>query len=892
MQDHKDELKASENANTTQETVQEDANTSAVPPTTTTATAQASQEVVATSSGKGRENAGPIQGGTANSDEDGSYIPNAKNEKGGEDYDGSKIRVLEGLDAVRKRPGMYIGDTATRGLHHLVYEIVDNSIDEAMAGYCDQIDVTVHIDNSVTVVDNGRGIPVDPHPTEGISTLEVVLTKLHSGGKFDNDAYKVSGGLHGVGVSVVNALSEWLKVEVMRGGHVYRQEFARGKPQAELKMIGDTQRRGTIVRFRPDEEIFGDQKYQTEILANRLRELSYLNKGIRIKLSDRREENKQFEFFFEGGILSFVEHLNRNKTPIQDVPIYIEGDKDGVSLEIAMQYNDSYSEIVFSFANNINTIEGGTHLFGFRSALTRTLNSYATQNDLFPKKQGNLSGEDVREGLVAVVSVKLPQPQFEGQTKTKLGNSEVRGLVEQIVNEKLTQYLEEHPKEARLIIQKSITAARAREAAKRARELVQRKSALDIGSLPGKLADCQEKDPSLCELYLVEGDSAGGSAKMGRDRKTQAVLPLRGKILNVEKARLDKMLASQEILHLITALGTSIGEEHYDVNKLRYHKLIIMTDADVDGSHIRTLLLTFFFRHFEDLIRRGHLYIAQPPLYKVKRGRKEQYLKDDKALEEFLFDKGCDELTLLQGDHPITTSSLKELAQQIRRYQRLLETIERVDNRGLSALLFALIEGEPLLLADQPETNLLQDHTTVQQLGERTRVSFHRRYGKDEFFAYHLERDKEHGAWSMRLETKLNGISQYVLIDQELLESPEFRELKSTAGFQPLTAYPYALQYKDDVQTRYNVEGIVDMILSIGQKGLEIQRYKGLGEMNPEQLWETTMDPTIRTLLQVKLDNDNMEQADEIFSTLMGDEVEIRRKFIEDNALNVRNLDI
>lgn len=819
-------------------------------------------------------------------------LPKARSDAGAEDYDGSKIRVLEGLDAVRKRPGMYIGDTSTRGLHHLVYEIVDNSIDEAMAGFCDQIDVTIHIDNSVTVVDNGRGIPVDEHPTEGISTLEVVLTKLHAGGKFDNDAYKVSGGLHGVGVSVVNALSEWLKVEVMRDGHVYRQEFCRGKTHTELKTIGQTQRRGTIVRFRPDEEIFGNQIFQTEILANRLRELSYLNKGIRIKLSDKREENKNFDFYFEGGIISFVEHLNRNKTPIQDVPIYIQGDKDGVSLEVAMQYNDTFSEMVMSFANNINTIEGGTHLFGFRSALTRTLNSYAVQNELFPKKQGNLSGEDVREGLVAIVSVKLPQPQFEGQTKTKLGNSDIRGLVEQIVNEKLNQYLEEHPKEARLIIQKSLTAARAREAAKRARELVQRKSALDIGSLPGKLADCQEKDPSLCELYLVEGDSAGGSAKMGRDRKTQAVLPLRGKILNVEKARIDKMLASQEILHLITALGTSIGEEHYDVNKLRYHKLIIMTDADVDGSHIRTLLLTFFFRHFEDLIRRGHLYIAQPPLYKVKRGRKEQYLKDDKALEEYLFDKGCDELTLLQESAPLTGEPLQELARQIRRYQRLLETIERIDNRGLSALLFALTHPESGSPTPPQDISWLQDHTALHTMGERTRQSFHQRYGKNEFFAYHLSRDTEHGAWTMRLETKLNGISQYVDIDQKQVESPEFRELRIAAQFEQLTQYPYRLQHKEDIHTIHHVEGIVETILATGQKGLEIQRYKGLGEMNPEQLWETTMDPTIRTLLQVKLDNDNMEQADEMFSTLMGDEVDIRRKFIEDNALNVRNLDI
>ncbi len=805
------------------------------------------------------------------------------------DDDGSKIRVLEGLDAVRKRPGMYIGDTGIRGLHHMVYEVVDNSIDEAMAGYCDQVEVTIHVDNSITVSDNGRGIPVDIHPTEGIPTLEVVLTKLHAGGKFDNDAYKVSGGLHGVGVSVVNALSEWLKIEVMRDGHVYRHEFARGAPVGELKTVGQTQRRGTVVRFRPDHEIFGEGIYQTDILSNRLRELSYLNKGVRIKLTDKREDGKEFDYYFEGGIRSFVEHLNGKKTPIQEDVIYLDGEREGVSLEVAMQYNESYSETIFSFANNINTTEGGTHMFGFRAALTRTLNSYAAQNDLFPKKQSNLSGDDVREGLVAVISVKLPQPQFEGQTKTKLGNSEVRGFVEQIVNEGLNQYLEEHPREGKLIIQKAVMASRAREAAKRARELVQRKNVLDIGSLPGKLADCQEKDPSLCELYLVEGDSAGGSAKMGRDRRTQAVLPLRGKILNVEKARIDKMLSSQEILHLITALGTGIGDDHYDIDKLRYHKLIVMTDADVDGSHIRTLLLTFFFRHYEDLIRRGHLYIAQPPLYKVKKGRREQYLKDDKALEEYLFDKGCDEITLnLDENISLNGESLKELAHRIRRYQRLLETIERIDSRGLSAMMRAIADNE----ADIQWETLLQDNDALSRLGEQTQTSFTHRYGEDEYFAYHLDRDEEHDAWQMRLVTKLNGIEQTFTLSQHLIESPEFEQLLEQSKFSSLGQPPYNLEYKGETTEADHVEAIVEKILSVGNKGLDVQRYKGLGEMNPDQLWDTTMDPQNRTLLQVKLDNDNFEQADEMFSTLMGDHVEVRRRFIEDNALNVRNLDI
>lgn len=797
-------------------------------------------------------------------------------------YDGSKIRVLEGLDAVRKRPSMYIGDTNTRGLHHLVYEVVDNSIDEAMGGYCDNIEVTVHIDNSITVTDNGRGIPTDIHPTEHIPTLQVVLTKLHAGGKFDNDAYKVSGGLHGVGVSVVNALSEWLKVEVLRDGKVYQQIYERGNPMTDLEIIGQTQRRGTIVRFRPDTEIFGDQVFVSDILSNRLRELSYLNKGIRITLNDKREDISS-EFYFEGGILSFVQHLNRNKTPLHDEPIYISGEREGIQLEISMQYNDGYAESIHSFANNINTIEGGTHLFGFRAALTRTFNVYGTQNDLFPKKQNKLSGEDVREGLVAIVSVKLPQPQFEGQTKTKLGNSEVRGLVEQIVNDGLGQYLDEHPKDARMIIQKALTASRAREAAKRARELVQRKNALDIGSLPGKLADCQEKDPALCEVYLVEGDSAGGSAKMGRDRKTQAVLPLRGKILNVEKARIDKVLSSQEIVSLITAMGTGIGEGNYDINKLRYHKIILMVDADVDGSHIRTLLLTFFFRHFEELIRKGYLYIAQPPLYKVKRGRKEQYLKDDKLLEQFLFERGCEEISLLMEEQlPLSSQALQDLAHRIRQYQRMLVTINHQDTRALSAFMHIINGLNPI--------ELLNDYDQLEQIAMQTQSHFLQFYDKKESLAFEIEKDEEHNSWRLILTTWRNGIDYHTKLDHRLLDSPEFKALQQSAGFKQLGPPPYKLQRKDELLQADNVEQIVEQILAVAQKGLDIQRYKGLGEMNPDQLWDTTMNPETRTLLRVTLED--LDKADEIFSTLMGDQVEIRRKFIEDNAIYVRNLDI
>ena len=819
------------------------------------------------------------------------------------DYDGSKIRVLEGLAAVRKRPGMYIGDTTTRGLHHLVYEVVDNSIDEAMAGFCSSIEVVIHEDNSITVEDNGRGIPVDIHPTEGKPTLEVVLTKLHAGGKFDNDAYKVSGGLHGVGVSVVNALSASLVVEVYRGGQIYRQAFERGDTVSALEILGETKRRGTKVHFLPDSTIFEHNDFSFDTLANRMRELSFLNRGIRILLRDERSGEEK-EFHFEGGIVSFIEHLNRNRTPLHPDVIYFDGKREGIELEVAMQYNDGFTESIYSFANNINTIEGGTHLFGFRAALTRSLNAYAVQEELLPKKQANLSGDDVREGLVAVISVKLPQPQFEGQTKTKLGNSEVRGLVEQIANEAIARYLQEKPREARTIIQKGLMAAKAREAAKRARELVQRKGALEIGSLPGKLADCQEKDPALCELYIVEGDSAGGSAKMGRERKTQAVLPLRGKILNVEKASEEKMLSSQEILTLITAMGTGIGKELFDIEKLRYHKIIIMTDADVDGSHIRTLLLTFYFRHMKALIERGYLYIAQPPLFGVKKGKKAPvYCKDDKALEQYLFSQGCADviLTVPAQETPYSGEDLVQLGEGIRRYQKLLPLVHHLDQRGLSAV---VLEKQPL--ADAPPgseraafggwTEMLRQRDLLEQLREASLSRFVSQY-PEERFDIDIEEDEEavgedgRMVYRMRLSSYVNGIRHICVLSQAMVRRTEFQQLDREARPLRMLGRPaFSLQTKQGAVEVMSVEGIAEKLLEIGQKGCEIQRYKGLGEMNPEQLWETTMDPQHRSLLQVHLQD--LEKADEIFTVLMGDQVEPRKFFIESNALRVRNLDV
>jgi DNA gyrase subunit B len=788
------------------------------------------------------------------------------------DYGADSIKVLEGLAAVRKRPAMYIGSTSSQGLHHLVYEIVDNSIDEALAGYCNEVNVTIHLDGSITVVDNGRGIPTDMHPTEGKSAAEVVLTVLHAGGKFDNDSYKVSGGLHGVGVSVVNALSKRLDLEIRRDNKIWQQSYAFGDALAPLEVVGETKKRGTKITFTPDDTIFETTEFSFDVLSQRLREMAFLNAGVRITIVDEREVNKQHDFHYEGGIVSFVEYLNRNKAGLHPKPIYFRGERSGVDIEVAMQYNDSYDEKVFTFANNINTHEGGTHLVGFRSALTRTMNTYAAANELLKKEKVAISGEDLREGLTAVVSVKIPQPQFEGQTKTKLGNSDVKGFVESLMNEKLAVFLEENPKVAKDIIGKSIEAARAREAARKARELTRRKGALDISNLPGKLADCQEKDPALCELYLVEGDSAGGSAKQGRDRKFQAILPLKGKILNVEKARFDKMLSSQEIGTLITALGTGIGKEDFDVAKLRYHRIIVMTDADVDGSHILTLLLTFFFRQMPQLVERGHLYIAQPPLYKVKRGRKELYLRNEAAMQNYLLEEGTEDTTLFleNGAKTYTGKQIIPILKQLVEFRTLLDKVvhkginEEVirlclrlripatleDIVGLHPHMSKLAEAYP-----GAESTIMDDGRVILRLGNL-------RYALDQHtldiltsYEYGLLRE------SHRRVREFFG-------DGRAVVSSEGKELfDTTVGLDLLAFY-----------------------MTAAKKGLSIQRYKGLGEMNPEQLWETTMEPTNRTLLQVKIED--AVEADNVFTVLMGDQVEPRREFIETNALNVSNLDI
>jgi DNA gyrase subunit B len=786
------------------------------------------------------------------------------------DYGADKIKVLEGLSAVRKRPAMYIGSTSTLGLHHLVYEIVDNSIDEALAGHCDDITVSINIDGSITVVDNGRGIPTDIHPTEGKSAAEVVLTVLHAGGKFDNTSYKVSGGLHGVGVSVVNALSERLELEIRRNGQIFRQTYHRGVPVSPLVVTGETKKRGTKITFFPDGEIFETTEFSYDVLSQRLREMAFLNAGVRIKITDERTE-KVHEFFYEGGIASFVEYLNKNKTAINTKPIYFKGEKGGVETEIAMQYNDGYDEKVFSFANNINTHEGGTHLIGFKAALTRTMNTYANANNLLKNVKMAISGEDLREGLTAVISVKIPQPQFEGQTKTKLGNSEVKGYVETLMNEKLAIFLEENPQMAKKILEKSIDAARAREAARKARDLTRRKGALEIGTLPGKLADCQEKDPALCELFLVEGDSAGGSAKQGRDRKYQAILPLKGKILNVEKARFDKMISSQEIRTLIAALGTSIGKDDFDIAKLRYNRIIVMTDADVDGSHILTLLLTFFFRQMHELVERGYLYIAQPPLYKIKRGRKEQYLKNEAALQNYLLEEGTEEMTLTLEDGERTLRG-KQIIPALRQVIDFRLVFDKVVRKGINEELLRMLIAVNARNGFEELTDLIPHFEKIKALREGF----------------------EYDVTDQRATVKIGNL--LIRLDRHSLDI--------------LTSYEYALLFEHskkmrqtlgegtavvstegkDLLTSANPDEILSFFLETAKKGLYIQRYKGLGEMNPEQLWETTMHPENRLLLQVKIED--MVEAEQIFTVLMGDQVEPRREFIEQNALNVSNLDI
>ena len=801
-------------------------------------------------------------------------------------YDASTIRVLGGIEAVRKRPAMYIGSTGPEGLHHLVFEVVDNSIDEALAGYCTKIQVTIHTDNSITVEDDGRGIPVDLHVTQNKPALEVVMTTLHAGGKFDRSSYKVSGGLHGVGISVVNALAVQLEARVKRDGKVYEQRYERGKVASELRVVGTTQRTGTRIRFVADPEIFEAVDWNFDILSQRLRELSFLNAGIQISLEDVRT-NRKSEYSYKGGIVSFVDFLHESKKALDKKVIHLQGNREDVDIDIALQYNEGYTETVFSYVNNINTREGGTHLSGFRAALTRTINSYAMSNNLFKKNaKTSLSGEDMREGLTAVVSVKLRDPQFEGQTKTRLGNSNVKGIVENFVNESLSIFLEENPPTGRKIVEKVLESARAREAARKAKELTRRKSALEVTSLPGKLADCQEKDPQHSEIFLVEGDSAGGSAKQGRDRKFQAILPLKGKILNVEKARLDKMLQNQEIGYMITAFGSGIGEEDFRIENLRYHKIIIMTDADVDGAHIRTLLLTFFYRHYRELIDRGYLYIAQPPLYLLKdpKNKDTRYIKDDKDFLDYLLERGVRETKVRVGEgKELKEAQLKKIITRIIRFDELL-----------SRLRPGLLDSELLrdfILETRFSEAMLQEREDL----ERTVGDFWQNKRKQDFASeqdeYFIEGDPENNCYRIRYLSSKNGSRWETVLDAELVSAPAFQELLRIAReFDGMGKPPYLIE-KAEEQTQ--VEGVFQLkehVLELGRKGLGIQRYKGLGEMNPGQLWETTMNPETRTLLQVTIAD--AAEAERIFSTLMGDDVEPRRQFISENALQVQNLDI
>jgi DNA gyrase subunit B len=859
--------------------------------------------------------------------------PNGKNGAGtnGDNgtYNADSIKVLGGMEAVRKRPAMYIGSTGEMGLHHLVYEVVDNSVDEALAGYASKIDVIIHIDNSITVIDDGRGIPVDEMEMDGemLPAAQVVMTVLHAGGKFDNSTYKVSGGLHGVGVSCVNALSEELELEIWRDGNTYEQTYSCGVPTTKLKKTGSSgKRRGTKVHFTPDKTIFTALEYNYDTLAQRLRELAFLNKGLIITLTDERNtdaktgESKKHEFKYSGGIAEFIKHLNRGKNVLHDKPIYMEAEKDGVAMEIALQYNDGYSDNVFSFANNINTVDGGTHLSGFRTSLTRTINYFGQQLGLFKDVKENLSGDDVREGLVAVVSVKLSQPQFEGQTKGKL-NSDIAGTVQAFVNEKLGGYFEQNPTAARKIINKAIDAARAREAARKARDLTRRKGALDGGGLPGKLADCSERDPNRCELFLVEGESAGGTAKQGRNRRFQAILPLKGKILNVEKARYDKMLGHEEIRAMITALGTGIGKDDFDPAKLRYGKIILMTDADVDGSHIRTLLLTFFFRHMGELIKRNNVYIAQPPLYSIRKGKSQQYIKDDREFVRVMVKRAADGMIVRHGEGAATIegSTLSKFMTTLDEYMRFYDKVtKRVRNEKVADLLPRMdlskradFEGDK---KDKPKKiEKLEKELTKLQKAEQFK-SVGARY------------DEEHNLWEVAF-TNAQG-AEYV-INWEMVSSPEYRQMMSK--FKQIEQYmepPFIIEWKgkgdaksesekeelsseeadalekaekmapksaprrkhDEIVEKQTAKDLFEFVLNEGKKEYTVQRYKGLGEMSAGQLWETTMDPERRTLLSVKAED--IEACESIFSTLMGEDVEARRKFIEENALDVKNLDI
>ena len=795
-------------------------------------------------------------------------------------YDSTSIKVLEGLEAVRLRPAMYIGSTGETGLHHLVYEVVDNSVDEALAGYCTEVNVTIHEDDSVTVVDNGRGIPVDIHEEEGISAAEVVMTKLHAGGKFDSNSYKVSGGLHGVGVSCVNALSEALELEVSRDGGTFLQEYARGIPKAPLVRTGKAGRKtGTKITFKPDSSIMDATKFNFDTLSTRLRELAFLNKGLRITLTDEREEPaRAAEFLFSGGIAEFIRHLNKGKNVLHDKPIYFEGDRElpnggTLTMEVALQYNDSYSDSVFSFANNINTVDGGSHLSGFRSALTRTINAAGQQAGLFKDVKENLTGDDVREGLTAVISVKLPQPQFEGQTKGKL-NSDIQGYVVQFVNERLGEYFDKNPPVMRKIVSKAIDASRAREAARKARDLTRRKGALDSGGLPGKLSDCQEKDPERCELFLVEGESAGGTAKGGRDRRYQAILPLKGKILNVEKARYDKMLGHEEIRAMITAIGTGIGKDDFDPARLRYGKIIIMTDADVDGSHIRTLLLTFFFRHMQELIKRGHIFVAQPPLYRIKKGKSEKYIKDDKEFTREILRRAIENLTVELNDQTVLGGTeLRNFLMQLDEFQI---TWRRLERRLRDARVVEILARTDLAIDTKADFSEEKNLTPVYEALVAAKIETE------------LKREEEHSAWMVTFKDPTNAERA---INIELAGQPEYRRLRSIArqtakSNQP----PFTVVKENHRETLPAWSELLAYVKNEGTREMNVTRYKGLGEMNAEQLWETTMNAETRTMLKISLED--LVLSDQIFTTLMGEDVESRRKFIEENALDVRNLDV
>jgi DNA gyrase subunit B len=788
-------------------------------------------------------------------------------------YGAADIKVLEGLAAVRKRPAMYIGNTAFDGLHHLVYEVVDNSIDEALAEYCNFIDIKILGDNSVEVFDNGRGIPVDMHETEQVPALEVVMTKLHAGGKFDNKSYKVSGGLHGVGVSVVNALAEFLEVEVYREGKIYFQRFEKGDKVTELKIIGETAKKGTKIHFRPDSDIFETMEFDYETLSRRMRELAFLTRGVKIRISDDRT-GKSKEFLYEGGVKSFVEYLNKNKAALHPVPVYISGEKNNVMMEVSFQYNDSYNEIICAFANNINTREGGSHQIGFKSALTRSINQYLGNSALAKSFKEKLTGDDVREGLTAVVSVKLPNPQYEGQTKSKLGNSEVKGLMETMVNEGLAVFFEENPSVAKAIVSKVIDAARAREAARKAKELARRKGVLADFSLPGKLADCQERDPERSEVFIVEGDSAGGSAKQGRDRRFQAILPLKGKILNVEKSRFDKMMSSEEIKTIIAALGTGIGDKDYDIQRLRYHKVIIMTDADVDGAHIRTLLLTFFFRQMPDLIEQGHLYVAQPPLYRVADGKKEQYVKDEETFNELIIRRIAEkERLMVANKEDVSGQKLSVFLKNLIRYY---DNVKELERRGYSERFIEFVASCAVKDKDFYKTKESMD-AFLQSLS-------------DAGFDLRDLRLREDGHYEFGVTDPTNG-GHHFTIQWDFFVSPQLRRVMEIARqLKEYRGREFKLDAGADGKGIPDWPSLLEELMNRGKSGLGIQRYKGLGEMNPAQLWETTMDPEKRSLLRVRVED--VVEADEIFNILMGDKVEPRREFIYNNALEVRELDI